>query len=149
MWDAAIAWLVVRGQTGQWGEQPASARPGCRELVAGWLEGNELTVAELDGRIVGVSVLARSHPAYVPAIERPESYLVFLLTSREHIGRGIGSLLVCDAAARARAADSEVLRVDCWAGAPGLVGWYERQGFEPSDTFAVGDWRGQVFEMRL
>jgi hypothetical protein len=41
---------------------------------------------------------------------------------------------------------------DCWAGAPDLVAWYERQGFIRSDTFTVevrGGWHGQVFEMAL
>ncbi len=42
---------------------------------------------------------------------------------------------------------AELLRVDCWAGAPRLVRWYEEQGFTRSGTFAVGDWHGQVFEM--
>ena len=65
---------------------------------------------------------------------------------------GIGAELVARAAAEARAAGSEVLRVDCWAGAPTLVAWYERQGFVRSDSFTVevrGPWHGQVFEMRL
>ena len=42
-----------------------------------------------------------------------------------------------------------MLRVDCWAGAPALVAWYERQGFVRSGTFDVGGWIGQVFTMRL
>lgn len=75
------------------------------------------------------------------------SYLLFVLSSRDHVGQGIGSLLVRHA--EAQAAGSEVLRVDCWAGAPSLVRWYERQGFQRSDTFWVGDWQGRVFEMRL
>jgi GNAT superfamily N-acetyltransferase len=74
---------------------------------------------------------------------------LFVLSSRRHAGRGIGSLLVEHAADAARAAGSEILRVDCWARAPGLVEWYTRQGFEPADTFAVGDWQGQVFELWL
>lgn len=149
LWDGAIAWMVARGQTGQWGSEPASARPRGREMVRRWTEGPGLTIAEFAGEAVGVSVLTSSRPEYVPAIEQPESYLLFLLSSREHAGLGIGSLLVRRAAAQARASGSEVLRVDCWAGAPGLVRWYERQGFERSHTFAVGQWQGQVFEMWL
>lgn len=53
------------------------------------------------------------------------------------------------AAAQARAAELELLRVDSWAGAPTLVDWYERQGFTRAGNFSVGDWRGQVFEMSL
>jgi hypothetical protein len=52
--------------------------------------------------------------------------------------------------AEARAHGSEILRVDCWAGAPGLVSWYERQGFTRSGTFTMSNgWRGQLFEMTL
>lgn len=149
LWDGAIAWLVARGQTGQWGTEPASARPRSREMVQRWAEGPGVTVASLDGKVVGVSVLTASHPQYAPPIEPRESYLLFVLSSRELSGHGIGSLLVRQAAAEARASGSEVMRVDCWAGAPALVEWYERQGFERSSTFAVGDWRGRVFEMHL
>ena len=49
----------------------------------------------------------------------------------------------------ARDAGAAVLRVDCWAGAPPLVAWYERQGFVRSGTFDVGGWIGQVFTMAL
>lgn len=39
------------------------------------------------------------------------------------------------------------LRVDCWAH-PGLIGFYERQGFTRAERFEVGDgWRGQVLSM--
>ena len=41
------------------------------------------------------------------------------------------------------------LRVDCWAGAPKLVGFYEAQGFVRDGTFDVRGWPGQVFVMRL
>ena len=43
----------------------------------------------------------------------------------------------------------DLLRVNCWAGAPGLVALYERQGFTKTSTFAVKDWHGQVFAMDL
>ena len=46
-------------------------------------------------------------------------------------------------------AGAAVLRVDCWAGAPPLVAWYERQGFRRSGRFDVRGWIGQVFTMRL
>jgi len=118
-------------------------------LVQRWTEGTGLTVAQLAGEVVGVSVTESSHPDYVSDIPRRESYLIFVLSSRNHAGNGIGSLLVRRAVVEARAAGSEVLRVDCWAGAPALVAWYERQGFQRSDTFAVDDWQGQVFEMAL
>ena len=42
-----------------------------------------------------------------------------------------------------------LLRVDCWAGAPRLVEWYEQQGFVPVERFSVGEWEGQLFELRI
>ncbi|HKG65904.1 MAG TPA: hypothetical protein VKB28_17690 [Solirubrobacteraceae bacterium] len=42
-----------------------------------------------------------------------------------------------------------LLWVDCWAGAPRLVEFYEAQGFVRDGTFDVGGWVGQVFSMRL
>ena len=48
------------------------------------------------------------------------------------------------------AAGVPLLRVDCWAGAPGLVGFYEAQGFvRDAGSFDVRGWIGQVFSMRL
>ena len=49
----------------------------------------------------------------------------------------------------ARDAGVPLLRVDCWAGAPPLVEFYEAQGFVRDGTFDVGGWTGQVFSMRL
>ncbi len=129
LWDGAIAWLVARGQLGQWGQEPASARPGTVQRVRDWSRGSGLTIAERAGRAVGASVIDATCPPYVPPVSEPETYLQFLISGR---------------------AGSALLRVDCWAGAPTLVAWYRRQGFEPTISFEVNDgWRGQVFEMVL
>jgi hypothetical protein len=66
-------------------------------------------------------------------------------------------VLVDRARAEAAADGVSVLRVDCWAGSPRLVGWYEEHGFERTETFSVkvtldegeGDveWIGQVLQM--
>lgn len=112
LWDAAIAWLVARGQAGQWGTEPASARQQTRDLVREWVAGTGLRVAELDAEPVGASVIVQAHPGYVPPIERSETYLLFLVSDRARAGLGIGSELVRRAAAEARGAGSEVLRVD-------------------------------------
>ena len=80
----------------------------------------------------------------------PELYVQALVTSRRHAGQDVGGALIRHAVAEARAAGLPLLRVDCWADAPGLVGWYERQGFRRSGTFVVKDsWRGQVLSMEL
>ena len=152
MWDRAVAWLVARGQTMQWGTEPVSARPGSHERALAWATSSDLRVAEIDGQAVGISLIGDTPPSHVPATALPESYLHFLLTDRDHAGKGIGTDLVRRAVADAREAGSAILRVDCWAGAPSLVAWYERQGFVRSDSFTVdirGGWHGQVFEMIL
>jgi GNAT superfamily N-acetyltransferase len=150
LWDAAIAWLVARGQEEQWGTEPASARRPARDMVRQWAAGAGLRIAELDGEPVGASVIVRSRPEYVPPTVQSETYLLFLVSDRARTGLGIGSELVRRAAADARRAGSEALRVDCWAGAPDLVAWYERQGFTRTVTFPVGDhWRGHLLEMPL
>lgn len=152
MWDKAIAWMVSRGQAMQWGAVPASEEPRCREIVGQWVQGSGLRIAECDGRPVGASVIVDVPPAHVPPTPLRETYLLFLISDREEAGKGIGSALVSRAASDARAAGSEVLRVDYWADAPGLVAWYERQGFVRSDSFTVdvrGGWNGRVFEMKL
>ena len=152
MWDKAIAWMVGRGQSQQWGTEPASGQLRHREMVAEWAGGSGLRIAELDGRPVGASVIVDLPPAHVPPTLLRETYLLFLVSDRDAAGRGIGAKLVGKAAADARAKGSEVLRVDCWADAPALVAWYERQGFVRSGAFSVdvrGGWNGQVFEMKL
>jgi len=150
LWDKAIRWLVARGQVGQWGSEPVSARPASVERVREWSRGPGMTLAEVDGAMVGASVIAHDCPPWVPPAGVPETYLWFLISERDRAGRGIGSELVRRAASDARASGSELLRVDCWAGAPSLVAWYERQGFQRTTTFEVNDgWRGQVFAMVL
>lgn len=152
LWDIAIAWLVERGQTQQWGTEPASSRPSVRETVDRWLTEPGVRIAEVDGEAVGASVIGPRHPDHVSPTALPETYLHFLISDRRHAGEGIGATLVSRAVSDARVAGSEVLRVDCWAGAPTLVAWYEHQGFVRSGSFTVdvrGPWHGQVFEMRL
>jgi len=109
-------------------------------------------VAEIAGEPVGASVITPAPPEYlpVPSAGRPETYLLFLISDRAQAGLGIGSALVRRAAAEARVNGSQVLRVDCWAGAPDLVAWYEQQGFTRSSTFTMKDgWCGQLFGMNL
>ena len=150
LWDGAIAWMVRRGQPEQWGTEPASKRARTRDLVREWETGTGLRVAEIDGEPVGASVIVDRPPDHVPQAQASETYLYFLISDRERAGIGIGAALVSRAADEARERGSEILRVDCWAGAPTLVAWYTNQGFTPSDTFIFGgNWHGQVFEMIL
>jgi GNAT superfamily N-acetyltransferase len=148
LFDEAVDWLVVRGQPGQWGGEPFSRRPAAIARVQDLAGGGGLRVAELDGQPVGALVVG-SAPGYAPPIDSSELYILLLLTSRLHVGRKFGSELVQVAIDEARAASRELVRVDCWAGAPGLIAWYQRQGFTPTDSFEVKRWRGQILEMPL
>jgi ribosomal protein S18 acetylase RimI-like enzyme len=150
LFDEAVEWLVGRGQTGQWGSEPFSSRDSAIARIAEWASGGGLWMAEAaDGTPVGAIVVG-ARPAWVASADEPERYIEALVTSRRHAGQDVGGELVRHAVEVARAAEVSLLRVDCWGDAPGLVAWYERQGFERSGTFELEDgWHGQVLSMRL
>ncbi|MFG2820727.1 GNAT family N-acetyltransferase [Kitasatospora sp. NPDC048365] len=151
--DAAVRWLAARGRTGQWGEQPWSTRPGAAERIRGYARDHLLRIAEDEhGRTVGACVLTTDAPDGVPPADRPELYIRWLVTDREH--RGLGAVLVADALDRARERGRHLLRVDCYAGDDGaLVTQYERLGFTRTISFtedrAAGPWPCQVLELPL
>ena len=146
--DEAVAWLVERGHTGQWGATPFSERPGIRERVQSARIGGGLHIAERDGAPVGVLVVGPA-PTYVPPASLPDLYIILLLSSRRLAGHGIGHALVIRAIELGYERNAEILRVDCWAHAPGLVRWYEKEGFERSGRFELNGWQGQIFTMQL
>ena len=148
LFDEAVAWLVARGQTGQWGSEPLSANPRMVARVEAWSQGPGLWLAEAEGRVAGALVVG-SRPDHVHPVSEPELYVELLLSSRALAGRGIGAALLAHAAALAREGGVGLLRVDCWAGAPSLVAFYEDQGFVRDGSFDVHGWIGQVFSMRL
>ena len=131
LFDEAVAWLVARGQTGQWGSTPFSQIDA--RVARGGRVGGERRVADRDARAtrpVGALVLG-ARPEHVSPAPAPERYITALVTSRAHAGQEIGAELVHRAIKETRTAGVQLLRVDCWAGAPALVAWYERQGFAP------------------
>ena len=148
LFDEAVAWLVARGQIGQWGSDPFSSRRDARDRVRSWAIGGGLRIVERDGDPVGALVVG-SAPDYVPPVVGSELYVLLVLTARRHAGEGIGGRLIAIADQLARSRGREQLRVDCWADAPTLVRWYERQGFIRSDTFELRGWRGQVLTRRV
>jgi ribosomal protein S18 acetylase RimI-like enzyme len=148
LFDEAVAWMVARGQPGQWGERPFSERPEALARVREFAASPGLWIAERDGEPAG-AVIVGAHPPHVEPVAAPELYIELLISSRAHAGNAIGARLVRRAREIAVERGVDLLRVDCWAGAPSLVAWYERQGFRRSGTFDVGGWIGQVFEMPL
>jgi GNAT superfamily N-acetyltransferase len=147
LFDEAIEWLVARGQTEQWGTEPFSAVERRVTAAAEWAASGGLRIAEdADGAPVGAIVLG-SRPAWVKAADRPERYVEALVSSRAHAGEDIGGELLRRAVAETRVAGVRLLRVDCWAGAPPLIAWYERQGFRRSGTFELDGWHGQILAM--
>jgi hypothetical protein len=58
LFDEAVAWLVARGQTGQWGTEPWSQRARPVTMVRSWAQGDGLRIAhEDDGTPLGALVL--------------------------------------------------------------------------------------------
>jgi GNAT superfamily N-acetyltransferase len=149
LFDDAVAWLVARGQTGQWGSEPFSAQPRQVERARGWADGGGLWLACGDGgTTAGAIVLGDAHD-YVPPADRPELYVQVLLTASAYRGRGVGAALVEHAAALARERGAERLRVDCWDGVPALPRAYAALGFTRTGSFDVGGWRGAILVRAL
>ncbi|CAM5463217.1 GCN5 family N-acetyltransferase [Streptomyces spiroverticillatus] len=150
--DGAVAWMNARGNTQQWGTTPYSQKPGGVERVERYTTEHEAYVAELDGALVGAVVLGTEPGPQVEIapITEPERYVRLLITDRQRVGQGIGSVLLAHAVEVTRKAEVDLLRVDCWAGGGGeLVAYYERNGFVRTEPFVVGEWPGQVLEMRV
>jgi GNAT superfamily N-acetyltransferase len=148
LFDEAVAWMVARGQTGQWGSEPMSRNAKMVARVREWAAGDRLWMMDDGGVAVGALVVG-SRPEHVHRVDEPELYVELLLSSRARAGERIGARLVEHAVALARHAGVGLLRVDCWAGAPGLVAFYEQQGFVRDGAFDARGWIGQVFSMRL
>ena len=149
LFDDAIGWLVAQGQPEQWGSEPLAGSVAGREFGAALAGSGGLWIAERDREAVGALVLGAEAPEYAPEIDQPEVYIEWLLTRRRYAGQGLGARLIALAIREARARGCEVLRVDCWAGASGLVDWYQRQGFTPVGQYERRGLTGQIFSMSL
>jgi GNAT superfamily N-acetyltransferase len=147
--DEAVAWMVDRGQTGQWGDKPVAERVDGERWISGLASDSGLRIVELDHVPAGALIVGDA-PEYVPEVAERDMFINMLVTCRRLAGNDLGSALVTAAIEEGLAGEREVLRVDCWADAPTLVRWYERQGFERTGTFELDDgWKGQLFSMPL
>jgi GNAT superfamily N-acetyltransferase len=150
LFDANVAWLVERGRSGQWGSEPWSENPKLVDFVRDLLTSGVVTIAEIDGDVVGASVVMDHPMPYVPAIDEPERYLELLIASPAHRGKQIGHRLI-ELARESTVADGiGLLRVDCWAGGDRrLVAYYTSEGFTPAQEIEVRPGTSvQVFEWR-
>ena len=148
LFDEAIEWLVERGLSSQWGEDPFSGRPEMRRLVRRTLRENDVLIAEHDGRPVGALAVGAC-PAYVPGNPVPELYVGLLLSSRRLSGEGIGARLLGLACEMAGERGRRMVRVDCWADSPRLIKFYEGEGFTRQGGFNLRGWRGQILAKML
>jgi GNAT superfamily N-acetyltransferase len=148
LFDEAVAWMVARGNTEQWGTEPFSTQPHRVESVTKMVERKDLRIAELAGEPVGALVTSDTPQEYVEPAGEPELYVNLLLTSRRHAGREIGARLLSFARSLAQERGVTLIRVDCYR-SEALVGYYERNGFVRTHEFTVGDWPGQVLAQRL
>ncbi len=150
LFDANVAWLVERGRTDQWGSDPWSIDPKKVEFVRGLLATGVVTIAEIDGTVVGASVVSDHPMPYVPPLDEDERYLKLLIASPAHRGEKIGHQLIERARANTLAAGVNLLRVDCWSGGDRrLVDYYIGEGFTPTEEIKVRPGTSvQVFEWR-
>lgn len=150
LFDANVAWLVERGRSDQWGSEPWSGAPRLVEFVRNLLSSGVVTIAEVDGEVVGVSVVTDHPMPYVPAADEPERYLKLLMSSPAYRGHKIGHRLIELARDVTVSESVHLLRVDCWAGGDRrLVSYYTSEGFTPTQEIEVRPGTPvQVFEWR-
>ncbi|MFE9736636.1 GNAT family N-acetyltransferase [Streptomyces sp. NPDC006477] len=148
--DSAVVWLNRKGITAQWGTEPFSARHKAVRQVEDTMAAGDPWIAEIDGVPAGTMTLTPFPGQHIAPADEPEVYVRLLATDARFHGHGVGAALLAHATAETRRRGVSLLRVDCFAGSGGrLVAYYEGQGFTPTETFAVGDWEGQVLERRV
>ncbi|WP_411073861.1 GNAT family N-acetyltransferase [Streptomyces sp. cmx-4-7] len=148
--DSAVAWLNGKGITAQWGTEPFTSRPAAVRQVERTVAEGDLWLAEIDGVPAGTTTLTPHPGKHVPPATEPEVYVRLLATDARFHHHGVGAALLDHATAETRRKNVSLLRVDCFAGSEGrLIAYYENQGFTRTDTFAVGDWQGQILERRV
>jgi GNAT superfamily N-acetyltransferase len=150
LFDANVAWLVERGRPSQWGSDPWSTNPKLVEFVGDLLSHGVVTIAEMEGEVVGVSVVTDHPMPYVPATEEPERYLKLLMSSPRHRGQKIGHRLIELAREYTLSEGVNLLRLDCVAGGDRrLVSYYTSEGFTPTQEIEVRPGTSvQIFEWR-
>jgi GNAT superfamily N-acetyltransferase len=150
LFDANVAWLVERGRSAQWGSEPWSESPRLVEFARELLSSGVVTIAEIEGEVVGTSVVTDCPMPYVPATDEPERYLKLLMSSPKHRGQKIGHHLIELAREYTVSEGVNLLRVDCWSGGDRrLVSYYTSEGFALTQEIEVRPGTSvQIFEWR-
>jgi len=108
-----------------------------------------VTVGEIDGDVVGASVVTDHPMPYVPTIDEPERYPKLLLSSTAYRGKKIGHCLIEEARQLTVSEGINLLRVECWAGGDRRLVSYLSEGFTPAQQIEVRPGTSvQVFEWR-
>ncbi|MCG5220196.1 GNAT family N-acetyltransferase [Streptosporangium sp. KLBMP 9127] len=129
--DSVHAWLIARGRPEQWGTVPFSRIPGFPDRIAGWTRQGVITVAERDGRCIGMLAAAPMVPPRVPAGTVPEGsmFIHTVLTDRGPDGQDVGTALLEEAERLAQAHSAPALALDHWADSPELGRVYDEHGY--------------------
>jgi GNAT superfamily N-acetyltransferase len=126
--EEARQWLIQRGIPDQW------PTPMPDPVLAERIAGHQVYVAHINDHYIGTFSLFWSDPEVWGAQPDNAGYLHGLAIRRSVANKGIGVYLI-DAASRLVATTGRVyLRLDCWAGNPGLMQYYAGLGFRPCGT---------------
>jgi GNAT superfamily N-acetyltransferase len=151
LYDEAVAWLNAQGITEQWGTTPVSERPHLVKEISDFLGyGMIAQGAEIQSFIAVDFTTPDYFPSYA---EQPTvmagGYVHTLVARRKPIARGVGADLLRWAEQHTQSQGKNYLRLDCWAGNPKLIAYYERRGFVRCGQVAGENWWGQLLEKRL
>ncbi|MFI6904434.1 GNAT family N-acetyltransferase [Nonomuraea sp. NPDC050394] len=129
--DSVHAWLIARDLPEQWGTVPFTRIPGFAGRVAEWTGLGVVTLAERDGRQVGMLAAAPVTPPRVPPATVPggSMFIHTVMTERGPAGRGVGQVLMAEAERLARSHGAPALALDHWAASPVLGRLYEEHGY--------------------
>ncbi len=153
LFDGAVTWLNAHGLGNQWGSELFSTSLERQRQFLRWIDAGVFFAARLQGQIVGSVTLSPTPPWYIA--KRWETfpisafYLEAFTTARTHAGQGLGRALLQWAEYYTLETARTTIWLDCWAGNPALVHYYQQAGFTPHEIFPVHEWRGQLFEKRL
>ena len=151
LYDEAVVWLNAQGITEQWGTTPVSERPHLVEEISNFLHYG--MVAEGMG-IQGFIAVNFATPDCFPCYtEQPTAkdgcYIHTLVARRTPAAHGVGADLLRWAEQHAQNEDKIYLRLDCWAGNPKLLAYYEARGFVRCGQVEDENRWTQLFEKRL